>query len=508
MKPFLEVEKNRVNYHKHLLRNTVHRSSLLVPRFQNILSNITFLNHFLLKRNNQNVIIKITAMSKIGQLYDSISLKIDQPKVYSFFLEDLFDSHKDIGQYNIEFFSSQNLFIPFPAVMVNHIGQDFVNSVHSYNRLLNDVFEDDQVNDQHVLESSVDIFIDDNHDTFFNFMTGPFDIEGTLGLSLKYKRENLNSNKKIKLKRLTNKNFYLSKDFRSEGDNSKLLQFKNLEDEVNPILRISQPKQKLFYGRMLSGIIHKKTKAFSANHTYYDSSKFKEYFDNSESFRTYPYFKNCKNQIKMYPIMSPSKIEVYVEVYDDKRKYISESKYITSPSNESIYFDIDQIVSDANFKNTTLYKIFAKSVNGKIPTRVTHQLIYGSENSVSKLDCSIAINLANKKIFKPKSKKGLCWGQVLCDKEYRSFLGLSFNDHHSKPEVVKIDFYNRSGKLKSIKRTIHPKQSLILNDSFFHKINTKSEFIWFIAASGRSDLSAKIFHFNKISNNASGEHSF
>lgn len=508
MKPFLDVEKNRRNYHKYQFKNTVHRSSLLVPRFPNTDSNITFLNHFLLKRKNKNVTIKITAVSKKGDLYDSTSIQVYQPKVYSFILEDLFDECSEIGQFHIEFFSNQNLFIPFPAVMVNHIGRDFINSVHSYNRILNDIFEDDQINSSHELEASIDLSLDKNHDTFFNFMTGPFDVDDSLEISIKHKKKNLVGNKKIKLKRLTNKNFYLSKDLISKNHKSKLSMFKNLDDETNPVLRIFQPKQKLFYGRMLTGVINKKTKAFSANHSYYDSSKSSEYFDNSESYRTYPFFKDCKNRIKMYPIMSPSNIKVFVEVYDGKKKYTSESKYISSPSNESIYFDINKIVSDANFKNASLYKVYAKCVDGKIPTRLTHQLIYGAEGTNSKLDCSIAINLANKQIFKPKSKKGLCWGQVLCDKKYRSFLGLSFNDNHSKPENVKLDFFSQSGKLKSISRTIMPKESLILDDSFFHKIGAKSEFIWFIANSERSDLAAKSFHYNIKSQNASGEHSF
>ena len=49
---------------------------------------------------------------------------------------------KEMGS---KFYSDKNLFIQFPAVMINHIGVDFINSVHSYNRVLNDVFEDDKV---------------------------------------------------------------------------------------------------------------------------------------------------------------------------------------------------------------------------------------------------------------------------------------------------------------------------------------------------------------------------
>ena len=80
MKAFLEVEKNRVKYHKYKNKNTVHRSSLIVPRFEKIISNISFINHFLLKRNNSSVVLKITAINKRGLIQDSISLEINEKK--------------------------------------------------------------------------------------------------------------------------------------------------------------------------------------------------------------------------------------------------------------------------------------------------------------------------------------------------------------------------------------------------------------------------------------------
>ena len=143
MKPFLDVEKNRVSYHKSIKTNTIHRSSLIVPRFDQAVSNISFLNHFLLKRNNKDVVLKITAINDNGVLEDSVSIEINEPIVYSLNLESFFKQASKIKEYLVEFYSDKNLFIPFPAVMVNHIGNEFVNSVHSFNRVLNDVFEDE-----------------------------------------------------------------------------------------------------------------------------------------------------------------------------------------------------------------------------------------------------------------------------------------------------------------------------------------------------------------------------
>ncbi len=494
MKPFLDVEKNRVSYHKSVKTNTVHRSSLIVPRFDQAASNISFLNHFLLKRNNKDVVLKITAINDNGVLEDSVSVEINEPKVYSFNLESFFEKASKIKEYLVEFYSDKNLFIPFPAVMVNHIGTDFINSVHSFNRVLNDVFEDDKVNLHQVFESSIDVSMDKDYDTFFNFATGPFKVKSDLQLSL------IQKDKKsyiipIEMERLSNKNIFLSNFHKN-----------NIKSEA--ILKVLQPEQTLFYGRLFTGRINKKTKAFSANHSYYDSSLTKEYFENSVSMRTYPFFNNCLNKIIMYPIMSPSSLEVSIEIYGNDETYKSDIKIIESPSNNPILFDINELVKKSGFDDVSLFKVVAQSSTGKIPTRVNHQLIYGDKNSASKLYSSINLSLLNENIYTPPHKTGMSWGQVLVNKSYESRLGISFMNNSGASEEVLVDFYCKSGFLKSTKHNLNPNNSLIFDNDFFKKIKAPNEFIWYLAKSKRSDLQADSFHYHKSSGNASGEHSF
>lgn len=494
MKPFLDVEANRVQYHKYKNKNTVHRSSLIVPKFNHVTSNISFINHFLLKRNNSNVVLKVTAINQKGFVENSISIEITEVKVYSFDLEKLFDSVVNVNEYLVEFFSDKNLFIPFPAVMINHIGKDFVNSVHSYNRVLNDIFEDDKVNQKRVYESSIDVSIDKNYDTFFNFATGPFKVKSNLQISLSEEKKR---SKKIpiKMQRLTNKNIFLSNYFK------KL-------NRKNAILKVLQPEQSLFYGRLFAGKIDKKTKAFSANHSYYDSSSTKEYFNNRLSMRTYPFFNNCINKILMYPIMSPCELKINIEIYNKGKTFRSDIKKIKSPSSSPIFFDINSIVKKSGFTNVSLFKVIAESIDDKIPTRVNHQLIYGDKISNSKLQSSINVSLINDSVYKPSSKKGFTWGQVLIDKLYGSRLGICFNDNSGNSEEITIDFYTRSGFFKSIKKKLNPKNALIFENNFFNKFKFPNEFIWYVAKSNRSDLQAESFHYNLSSGNASGEHSF
>jgi len=493
MKPFFEVESNRVQYHKFSDKNTVHRSSLLVPRFEHTKTNISFLNHFLIKRNISHVILKITSIDTLGNSKDASSFKIDAPKVYSLNLEELFDDCHDVKGYIVEFYSAENLYFPFPAVMINHIGSDFVNTVHSFNRILNDVFEDDQVNKIQVYESSIDVWIDKEYDTFFNFAAGPFKVSGNLSVTNSGSIENKSISPDAK--RLTNKNYYLSNLFDKE-----------LTGET--ILRILQPKQPLFYGRLLSGIMNKKTKAFSANHSYYDSSSTEEYFDNHTSFRAYPFFPDCLNKITMYPIMSPSVLNVYIELCETGKTYKSDVKTIRSPSSTPISFDVNKLVRESGIFNVTSFRVVAQSTNDKIPTRVNHQLIYGSIDPASKLKSSINVSLLNDKIFTPRQKPGLTWGQVLLNNHYESRLGICFNNNFGESDEVLIDFYSQNGLLNSMTQDLSPNNAIIFDNQYFDSISTSDEFLWYLVKSKRPDISAASFHYHRDTGNASGEHSF
>jgi len=66
MKTVKQVETTRKTYHRDPTLNTIHRASLLVPEIQNTVAEISFLNHFLLKRQYPNVACKITAIDVDG----------------------------------------------------------------------------------------------------------------------------------------------------------------------------------------------------------------------------------------------------------------------------------------------------------------------------------------------------------------------------------------------------------------------------------------------------------
>ena len=101
----------------------------------NIFTEISFLNHFLLKRNIKNVIATIKLRSLDGKLFDEYSIKVKEPTTYTFNpcknIENIF-----IGSAYVSFKSDENLAVPFCAVVSSISTKNSVCSIHTYGRRL------------------------------------------------------------------------------------------------------------------------------------------------------------------------------------------------------------------------------------------------------------------------------------------------------------------------------------------------------------------------------------
>lgn len=77
LKQYKEIGKTRVQYHKNPTMNSVHRTSLMVPELPGTHVNISFLNHFLLKRKYNHV--RFIPIDIHGQKVESRLYDIDNP---------------------------------------------------------------------------------------------------------------------------------------------------------------------------------------------------------------------------------------------------------------------------------------------------------------------------------------------------------------------------------------------------------------------------------------------
>lgn len=183
MKKIFEIEKERKLYHKFPNKFSVHRASLLVPVLKPCESSISFLNHFILKRGNKNVSVKISAFDKNGSVIDTYFELLEEIKVYNYNLNKIFNKLPETVSYQVEFFSCNNLFIPYPAVIVEHISENSYNIVHSYNRILNDSEENRKINRTHVREGAFEVINNKDFTSGFVFHSGQNSIKSKIQFS-------------------------------------------------------------------------------------------------------------------------------------------------------------------------------------------------------------------------------------------------------------------------------------------------------------------------------------
>ena len=497
MKKLLDVEKSRSEHYADNQRNSVHRSSLLVPVLPNSDVSISFLNHFLIKRGITSVGCKVTAIDKNGVRLVSHLTIIDEPRVYTMYLQR--DFNVDAASFLVEFFSSENISIPFPAVMVNHRTKNAFSGVHSFNRVLADVFEDDDVNAIHVREAAIDITQDPNLSTFFVLTAGPFDLQAPITLRLSNHDSELTHSLDVNIPRFTQQMFELKNVV---PDWSKL----------QGTLFIDQPDQKLFYGRLFVGQIAKDG-SFVGNHSYYDSSHVEgEFWDNNNpSFRTYPVLQELEALIRFYPIRSPSTIELTVTFNssDGKQLGVTTPRSLSSPSTDFFELDVRKSAIDANVDIDAInsFTVQAIPLFGNTPTRINHQIVYRQLS----IESSINISLQNRNVIHSKSKSRTSWGQLINSDGFEAWLSITNDGYEDPLSRVEVKFFDESGYIGSETVDVPIRSAATIKISTMllrNNLAPKGEFVWYEIECPNYFLTAFSISRHIKSNHCTGEHSF
>ena len=503
MKKFKEVEATRKAYHADAALNSVHRSSLLVPELPGAAAEISFLNHFLIKRNYQNVACRITAIDPEGRRIESRLHKIDEPRVYTIPLTGAIS--ENVATYLIEFFAAENLFIPFPAVMVNHRGDGFLNTVHAFNRVLNDVFEDDAVNQTTNAEASIDVVLRDGTDTVVYFMAGSQPCKGTVEMQLTANGETSESQAPVDVPRFCHQALSLREAFTGHTSDGG-------------VLKIRQPNQFMFYGRMLVAA-RLENGSFSGNHSYYDSSVVKDYWDDARPCeRLYPFFGDFENTVRMYPIMSPGELNVSVICFDKDggRLGQADAGVLNSPGDSYLDWSVDEVAKQQGIPRDKIsaFAVLAEPVNGKTPTRVNHQLVYGDRSKRSPLAASVNVSLDNPNIFQPEGKKGLTWGQVPVGGGVSSVLGVVRNVTTASGGPIELTLWGESGKLMSQSidlppsTAVHVNLETVLAGTLDAGPDSLAQNVWFEIRTQSPGVSAFVASRDVATGHCTGEHSF
>ena len=414
MKPFKAVEENRKIYHKFPDRNSVHRASAIFPIFDRELygNNLTFLNHWRVKRNIPEIAARHTIRDQLGRKLGQVYAVLDRPKAYSIDLEDIMQAAEisddlQTGSWEVEYFSARNMFIPYPAVVQNVYNNSFSNQVHAYARILNDFDEDRAVNQVKVEEASVDVIIDDSTDTFVTIINGPEDTDSELCIRLVDQQgAEIRATVPFKAAPYEMRTVFLKQVFEGKVD--------RIDRDWS--LYVTQPDYKLFYSRLFTGLVRSTgDKPISANHSYYDSSAIEEYFDadpvhERHANMTLPLLQDLPLRLRLYPILSPAVLDFSAAFYDANGTRLALQENIVHWSKQEtriMDLDIDSLAPEG----AASVDLFVRAdESGKVPTRVTLQVCYGREGLLAS---SINLSMHSPYVFVPENKTGLSWMEVV-----------------------------------------------------------------------------------------------
>jgi hypothetical protein len=459
MKSFYEHLRSRLEYGEQIqeTRKPVLRSSGIFPVIQNSIytTQILFMGYWLIKRDIPDINSTITLRDQSGNVLKKESMLITEPRSYSVnldtMLKDIPNNSNFLGSLEFEFFSTRDMVFPFPALVLNYFNADFNTCVHTTGRIYNDL--EDQIENEKfsVPETGFDIYSDDDLSSFLSFVNGP----------------TINGNGIIDYT-ITN---HESKKFNGQISIGKInsfetvfIKFSKYIPKLNEFLNGKSGSISIkhnfsgFYPRFLVGNIQNSFPSVSFTHSYYDCTSCdssSDYWDRlSEDYHDssiyIPLFteENMFTELVIYPNLSPSLINLQIDLYDNKGKiFKSIPNYIQIDSLESklLKINFNQLLSKFNLssENVCSAHIITNSENRKIPTRMKFGLNVGTKNQKSNIPCNICFNskLGNPLI---ENKPGsFHWCPIFNNKKSIVTIGnFSPKKIYSKPAKITLTFYH------------------------------------------------------------------
>ena len=184
-----EIKKSFFSHNEAPNAPTVNRSSAVFYFRENdeITTQVHFMNYWLEKKGISNVTLKLTIRDMSGKACLTVEKFIDNVGGYVINLKDflsLFVAEKSLkeGSVELEFFSDDNLFFPYPAVVVRYLGDDWHSSTHTCQRnfhLLSGDTDDRIEGTFEAEEGNITIPADDKYETFFIIHNGKNEVKNS-----------------------------------------------------------------------------------------------------------------------------------------------------------------------------------------------------------------------------------------------------------------------------------------------------------------------------------------
>lgn len=429
---------------KNVLTKPTFRSSAIFPalKFKGFSSRILFMGYWILKRHIKEISAVVSLRSNEGHLLFRNAFLITDAKTYKIELDELLQGanitdETFVGSMEVEFFSSVNLFFPYPAVVINYYGDTFSTVVHTAQRVFND-FEDLKKNSEtSVPESGFNIYVGEKQEPFFAIINGPEEVKNE-----KMEMHFYNSEKEKMSFTLALGNILPYQTLLIYP--AEHCDLKNFLKEKVGAGKISF-KVNWIFPRLVVGNINKALPALTITHTYYDctnASKSSDYWLPKESkwheaSLIIPLLIDSNHFTKtyFYPIYSPSQFGIDVEIYDPQGCLLGKKE------NVLLVHSHDEILKWIDFKalclelNIAPQPLLAARLIGhmhedsKFPARVKLGLDIGVEAKRT-LACNICTNLQPFNPAYEGKPSTFRWAPLLADQENCSLWMMN-----SSPEV-------------------------------------------------------------------------
>lgn len=453
------------------------RSSAIFPMLQmpGISSRILFMGYWILKRNIREIAAVITLRNTAGNVLFRDHMLVQEPKTYRVELSEqlaksgLAPNANFTGSMEIEFFSTQNLVFPFPAVVINYYGPEFSTVVHTAQRIYND-FDDMNRNSQsEVPESGFNIYAEDDREPFIGLINGATAVPDCKIYMQFFNEEKRSLSQEINVGILAP---YETKIIFP----AQLVDLKSFLKGKVGAAKIHFHVNWIF-PRLIVGNIQHSLPAVTITHTYYDCSSAvsdADYWRPNEpewhpaSLMIPVVLKDTHfTNIYFYPIYSPSTFAIDVEIYNSSGSLLGKKENAVCVDTKkatihSIHFKELCSELQVSDQSNLAARLIARNTEGsRLPARIKLALDIGYD--AGKIPCNICTNLQpfNPQLAtKPKSFK---WLPLLADQPEASVWIMNSSsaiDFRLNAEV-EINFYREKDQSTISRKVTVPPHGFI-----------------------------------------------
>ena len=406
-----------------LTRKPIFRGSTIFSIIESdyISTKITFLGYWLLKRNIKEVGIVLSLRDEFGTLLCCQKKTINEAKAFKVDVIDIletvnWDNSKDfIGSLEIEVFSSQDMFFPYPAFCVVYHGEDFSSSVHSVGRIYNDIEDMLENTSVSVPETGFDICSGEGFEPFFTFTNGAVEnSNGIVNYRIVGSSEIVEGSFELGVLKPFETKFVTLKDY---------IDLEKILGGEKGAISLDHNFQG-FFPRFLCGNFENDRKSVSITHTFYDSTS----IDTDDAYisappenlyhssKLLPFFgtNGAYTQLVLYPCSSPSSFNLNLHYFDNSGLQIGDVRVGENIKNTKGLYEIFDFgkIAEANgiFVNNIASVKFISEFTNKIPSRLKMGLNVGVKGKQNQLPCNIcfAPDVADeKKLVKPSTFRWL-----------------------------------------------------------------------------------------------------